>query len=90
MKRVVVPQHTLARELDGETVLVSLERGHYYSFDQTSTSMWRVITAAPSIDAAIAELLGEFDVSEATLRRDIEAWLEDLVSEGLIELADVP
>src|SRR5208283_1090645 len=60
--RVVVPKHVLVRHLDGESVLLNLETEKYFGLDATGTRMWQLVTAAPTVDAAYALLLEEFEV----------------------------
>jgi hypothetical protein len=82
----VVPDSVLTREIDGEAVILSLTTGQYYGLDDSSLRMWRAVTSAPCIDDAVRELLAELEVDEATLRRDLGAWLDELCAEGLVEL----
>jgi len=66
--RVVVPKHVLVRHLDGESVLLNLETEKYFGLDTTGTRMWELVTTSPSVDAAYARLLEEFEVEPELLR----------------------
>ncbi len=85
-RAVRVPKDTLLRELDGETVLLNLATGNYYSLDPVGTDLWKALTTSADIAAAIAALLEEYDVAEDELARDVETLLGDLEREGLVEL----
>jgi len=89
--RVEVPTHVLVRFLEKESVFLNLETEHYFGLDETGTRMWQVVTAAPSIENAYAELLSEFDVAPDLLRQNLSEFLGRLVDLGLLRVhfADV-
>ena|SRR5271165_437637 len=88
---VEVPKHVLVRFLEKEPVLLNLETECYYGLDETGTRMWQMVTSAPSIDNAYAELLSEFDVEAEMLRQHLSELLGRLVDLGLLRVhfADV-
>jgi len=88
---VEVPKHVLVRFLGKEIVFLNLDAECYYGLDETGTRMWQVVTAAPSIENAYAELLSEFDVEEELLRQNLSELLGRLVDLGLLRVhhADV-
>jgi hypothetical protein len=89
--RVEVPKHVLVRFLEKESVFLNLETEHYYGLDETGTRMWQVVTAAPSIENAYAELLSEFDVAPDLLRQNLSELLGRMVDLGFLRVhfADV-
>jgi hypothetical protein len=89
--RVEVPKDVLARLLEKEIVLLNLETECYYGLDETDTRMWQVVTVAPSIENAFAELLSEFDVEAELLRQHLSDLLGRLADLGLLRVhyADV-
>jgi len=85
--RVVVPKHVLVRHLDGESVLLNLETEKYFGLDATGTRMWQLVTAAPTVDAAYALLLEEFEVEPELLRTHLTELLSRLLENGLLNIA---
>jgi len=85
--RVVVPKHVLVRHLDGESVMLNLETEKYFGLDATGTRMWQLVTAAPSVDAAYAQLLEEFEVEPDLLRANLTELLSRLLENGLLSVA---
>jgi len=85
--RVVVPKHVLVRHLDGESVLLNLETERYFGLDTTGTRMWELLTSSPSIDAAFARLLEEFEVEPELLRTHLTQLLSRLQEHGLLSIA---
>ena len=86
--RVIVPKHVLVRHLDGESVLLNLETEQYFGLDTAGTRMWELLTSSPSIDAAYARLLEEFDVEPELLRTHLTELLSHLQEHGLLNIAN--
>ena len=83
---VIIPAAVLARELDGESILLNLESETYFGLDEVGTRIWALLTGAPTIQAAYEALLAEYDVAPDVLRQDLEALLAQLLEQGLLEL----
>ncbi|HWZ98164.1 MAG TPA: PqqD family protein [Candidatus Dormibacteraeota bacterium] len=89
--RAVVPQHVLVRFMDRESVLLNLETERYFGLDETGTRMWQVVTAAPNVEAAVAQLQEEYDATPEILQSNLTELLGRLVENGLLSMypADV-
>ncbi len=74
------------RFLDEESVLLNLETERYFGLDAVGTRMWQLVTSSPTIDAALAGLVDDYDAEPETLRADLAALLEHLVENGLIAM----
>ena len=88
-KRVAPSQHVLVRELQGESVLLNLDSEAYFGLDEVGTRMWRVLTSAPSIEAAVETLFAEYAVDRDQLRADLARFVAKLTDAGLVDLRDV-
>ena len=76
----------LFRELEGESVILSLDAETYYGLDEVGTRMWVVLADSPTVQAAFEKLCMEYDVDPEQLRHDIEELLGELVARKLIEI----
>jgi hypothetical protein len=85
-RSVRIPDHVLARAVDGELVLLNLDNENYYGLDEVGTAMWEAISTTASVGDALQELLGQFDVDEERLTADLDQLLGELSSRGLVEL----
>jgi ornithine carbamoyltransferase len=85
--RVSVPQNILVRTFENESVLLNLETESYHGLDEVGTGMWQALTQSENIQKAYESLLSDYQVDEATLRQDLQAFLQDLVTRGLVELS---
>jgi hypothetical protein len=84
--RVAPAAKVLFRELGGEAVILDLKTERYLGLDETGTRMWRLLTELDSIQAAYAALLDEYEVEPDRLRQDLVGFMEELSSQGLIEI----
>jgi hypothetical protein len=83
--RLSVPPHVLVQEMpDGDSVFINLETEQYFGLNPTGTRMWTVLVESESVAAAYEALREEYEVDPASLRADIEALLEHLLSQGLL------
>jgi Coenzyme PQQ synthesis protein D (PqqD) len=87
--RVSVPTDVMVQEVAGESVLLNLKSERYFGLDDMGTCMWRSLTTAPSIQATYEQILNDYDVDAAQLRRDLNDLVENLVAHGLVEIDGV-
>ena len=74
------------RFLDEESVLLNLGIERYFGLDAVGTRMWQPVTSSPTIDAALAQVVDDYDAESETLRADLAALLEHLEKNGLIAM----
>lgn len=85
--RVVPGEQVVFRDVEGETVLLHLERGVYFGLDVIGTRIWKTLVEHGRARPALAPLVAEFDVTPERLEEDVTRLLADLHEHGLIEVA---
>jgi hypothetical protein len=78
-------QQVHARRFDGETVVVDLGGGKYFSLDEVGTAIWDHLASGLSLAETAQKILDGYDVDADTARRDVERMAGELVGAGLIE-----
>lgn len=58
-------------QLDDESLALDENAGYYYVFNPTATRVWELIQQPMVVDNVCARLLEEFEVDEATCRREV-------------------
>lgn len=86
--RVIVPDHVVSRLVDGVTVLLDVDSGRTFSFDEVGTRAWSVLMAAPTAQEAVEQLQREYDAEPGELERDVLALIDRLASDQLVRLQD--
>jgi Coenzyme PQQ synthesis protein D (PqqD) len=74
--------------LDGETIIVHLETGNYYSLTGSGAEIWTLLNGAASIAAVCAELGSRHGGPEDEIRSAVESFVAELEREGLVEDGD--
>ncbi|CBE70055.1 protein of unknown function [Candidatus Methylomirabilis oxygeniifera] len=77
-----------AQVLDGEAIMINLSTGVYYSMDKVGGFLWAIITGGHSLAEAAAAASARYDVSAEQVQADVKRVVEELISEGLITVAD--
>jgi hypothetical protein len=72
--------------LDGETVLLNLETGRYYTLNRVGTAIWEACTGTQSLQAIHTILCGRFDAPPERIADDLFALVTHLGHEGLLTI----
>ena len=86
--RASIPEDVMFRDLDGEAVLLNLDNENYYGLDKVGTRMWAVLTSTDSIQQAYEILIDEYDTEPESLKIDLFELVDNLQTQGLIELQE--
>ena len=76
--------HIVHDTLEGETILINLKNGNYYSFDKTGAVIWEVIDRDGN-SGLLAEVISE--IFETTIENSsslIDAFISQLLMENLV------
>ncbi|WP_176722409.1 PqqD family protein [Candidatus Thiosymbion oneisti] len=83
-KEITISSKLLFQELGDETVLLDLENELYYSLDEVGMRLWQLFAENGNPEAAMKQLLTEYDVDEARLRKDMHVLIDELREAKLI------
>ena len=85
---VVRSEELVSSDLDGETVLMSVQNGKYYGMDAIGSRIW-VLIAQPILVSELCDtLLEEFDVVREQCEQDVLAFLNQLAKDNLAKVID--
>lgn len=76
----------IAADMDGETVMMSIERGDYYGIGGVGSRVWELLETPRTMADIVQAICAEFDVDEASCRADMEHFLGELHSHGIVSL----
>lgn len=74
----------VSTDMDGETVLMSIEHGSYFGIGGIGALIWEKLETSQTEDALVTLICAEYDVAEPDCRRDVRSFLADLIKNGLI------
>lgn len=72
--------------LDGETVLLDLSTGRYYTLNRVGSAIWEACNGSRSIQAIHTILCGRFDALPERIADDLFALVAHLSHEGLLTI----
>jgi hypothetical protein len=73
--------------IDGEAIIINLVTGAYYSMQGIGGEIWSMISARRSVGSMLDEITAAYDVGYDDAHRDLDAVLQQLLDEGLIQRA---
>jgi hypothetical protein len=74
----------VAADMDGDTVMMSIERGEYFGIGGVGSRVWQLLEHPLSIKEIVRAVCAEFDVDEATCQADMIAFIGELQAHRLI------
>ena len=87
--RLLRADDVVATDMDGETVMMDVQKGSYFALSGSGTRIWELLEQPRSINDVIAALSEEFDTAGA---EDVEGVVTDFVAKlldkGLVRPAD--
>lgn len=76
----------IVASIDGELVMLSVEKGQYFGIEGVGTRIWELLESPKTEDSIIESIIEEFEVDEATCRRDVVDFLDRMLEMELIVL----
>jgi len=73
-------------KMDGEVVMMNIEKGKYYCLDEVASRIWDIIEEEKSVEEVVDVLLNEYDVSKDECMNDVVELFENLFSQDLITI----
>jgi hypothetical protein len=83
---IIAAKDQVSTDLDGETVILNLESGTYYSLDPVGTRIWSLIQESKTVGEIRDIILEEYEVEPDRCEQDIIALIEQLVDTGLVQI----
>ena len=87
MSGVLRPREgVLVQEAHGQTVLLRMEDGAYFTLEEVGAEVWRLCDGERDLDAIVAAVCELFDAPAEVIRADVRAFVDDMVGERLLDV----
>lgn len=73
-------------DMDGETVMMSVERGEYYGINPIGSRIWGLLETPRTVSALCDTLSPDYDVTPEQCAADVLLFLNQLVDKGVIKV----
>jgi hypothetical protein len=80
----------MSSRLGGTQVLVCLRTNQIFELNRTGARIWELMTSSASPDAAVSQLLDEFDVTREVAAAELLQLQQRLLDADLIEISNAP
>lgn len=77
-------QKAVSETVDGESIVINLETGAYYSLNQTGSVIWGLALARYSQDTIGTYCSTRYGIGQDMSSQHVRSFLEHLVAEGLL------
>lgn len=74
--------------VDDDLVIMNIAKGHYLGLDNIGRRIWTVIEQPCRVVDLCRQMTDEFSGEPEIIAQDVLAFLDEMVSEGLVSVAD--
>ena len=74
----------LMNTVNGETVMMSIERGNYYGMNATGNLIWSLLEEEKAVNVIVDFLKNKFSLSDETVQKEVYPFLEQLIAEKIV------
>ncbi len=77
-------EEIVASDIDGETVMMSVENGKYYGLDDIGSRIWELIERPVKVSDLNNTLIERYDIDRETCERDVLKFLNGLDDDRIL------
>lgn len=81
-----VDEDVAETDFEDKIVLLHIENGEYYNFNETGSDLWRWLQAEHSLEALAKKLSNKYDCTTEECMPDITDWVNQCLSKKLIRM----
>jgi hypothetical protein len=74
----------ISETIDGETIIINLETGYYYSVNKTATVIWNEIQKNNSVNNIAQQFLNNYEVDNDTAEKSVSEIIGLFLKDDLI------
>lgn len=78
----------VATEMDGDLVMMSIERGEYYGLNAVASRIWELLEAPMRVKELCNQLTREFEVDGEQCRLEVMTFVNELFENEMIRRTD--
>jgi hypothetical protein len=86
---LVAADNQVSCDVDDEAALLNLDTGVYYGLNPLGAYIWKLVQSPIAFSVLLERLVDEFP-DEQSIEPDLQQFLDEMVSAGLIQLGRLP
>jgi len=75
-------------EFEGKIVLLHIENGEYYNFNETGSDLWNWLVQEQTLEQLLTLIAEKYSITAEECRQDIITWLNEALARKLIKIVD--
>lgn len=87
-RELVRTDEYISARIDSEEIILHSGSEKYFGLNEVGTQIWEALDEPRTLDELTRMIHERFDISEEQSRRDVESFIDDLQTAGLIEVSD--
>jgi hypothetical protein len=84
--RIVRSSDIVFNEMDGETIMMSIENGEYYGINSIGSRIWKLLETPRTVSDLCETLQPDFDVTPEQCARDVLFFLNRMAEKEVIRI----
>lgn len=82
---IIRKNEVIFSEMDGELVMMDLEKNSYFGLNAVGKEIWELLTEAKTINGLCATLMQKYDVELERCKQDVTAMVNKMVEVGIVQ-----
>ena len=82
--KLLLGRDHVATSIGDETAVMSIKRGRYYAVGLVAERVWQMLETPATPREIIERLMDEYDIAPEQCGREVDAFLNELIAEGLV------
>lgn len=87
--RVKANDSCLSTTIEGESVILHMDQGQYYGFNEVGTEIWELTREPTSVDEIVQSVTEAYEVTEERCVTDTKELLEELIQKDLVRILEM-
>ena len=86
--RITRNPNLIAGNMDGEVVMMSIQRGNYYGLGEVGSHIWEKLQTPVTVSTLCNSLINEYEIDQSTCETEVARFLQQLLDEDLVKISD--
>jgi hypothetical protein len=84
--KIVGETNIVFNEMDGETIMMSIENGEYYGINSIGSRIWTLLESPKAVSEICDTLLRDYDVTPEQCAQDVLHFLNKMAEKGVVRI----
>ncbi|MGE7636529.1 lasso peptide biosynthesis PqqD family chaperone [Peribacillus frigoritolerans] len=87
-KAIVQSEGNIVSDMDGEKVMLSVQKGKYYNLGKLGGEIWDLMKEPVTIQELVTTLQSQYDVAQTECEKQVTDFINQLLEQGLVKIED--